>query len=529
MHALPMTARLLNKVAPLLVLGCICVAIVAGQPVRATSPAKTFLPRLTITVEFADASNDSVIDAGEGAIVRVSIRNLGGLPAKDILVGVSPDAERQGFLIDASPARFDLNSGETKTVAFNITTTDSIPTAKLRLTAFAEDRSGRTVSAPPIVALMRELRPPRLTYVDYKLIHKDWGDVKEITVGDTLNIDLRIKNTGTGRALNVQVRLRPDTPGVELFSRSEGGQLVHIRPDTSLPAGSLDVGMYTWVRLAILADEQSPVDSINVGLTMVETREKFSRTADITFRFLQSAEEYEKRGYLLMGRGNLSRAAYLYEKALVRDPTSSSTLFKFGLLCYEQGNTSQAMDYAKRAAQLGNGDAKQWLKHNLISRTEVSYRPLQHNPFTGTEGPIGLGILPFVDVQQKILGLTEQLYERLKSKNEIRRRFVLYPFSSLDAQKATLGIQTLLPVTKATLARLNKVLGITFVVTGNVPQPSPSGFRMDVIRTSDSASVYTKYFEESETSTALDDAVRVFEVYKEPIYKTQNVLKSPGK
>jgi hypothetical protein len=120
--------------------------------------------------------------------------------------------------------------------------------------------------------------------------------------------------------------------------------------------------------------------------------------------------------------------------------------------------------------------------------------------------------------------LTEMVLDTLRSRSEVLEKFTLFPYSSLNEQKKSLGIDKLDPTDKQVLEKLDKNMDIKFVVYGVAIDEDLSRFTLEVVRTSDGNKVFSQQFQKSRNSTPLNDAVMVFAAFVQPVYKTHELL-----
>jgi hypothetical protein len=126
-------------------------------------------------------------------------------------------------------------------------------------------------------------------------------------------------------------------------------------------------------------------------------------------------------------------------------------------------------------------------------------------------------VLPFADSLAHDTQVTVRMYDALRAKNET---FRIFPFSTIWSAQAARGLTAGAPPDKETLTGLEKELSMNFAVVGLVRDTAGSAFRMQIIRCSDGATVFSQEFRNSTSSTALDDAVTVLLKGSVPVYRS---------
>ncbi len=124
------------------------------------------------------------------------------------------------------------------------------------------------------------------------------------------------------------------------------------------------------------------------------------------------------------------------------------------------------------------------------------------DPFAGRGTPISMAILRFDG--DALLDIS--LFNTLKQDTSVLRRFTIFPYNVLQAQFRVLHIYSLNPKDPQTLKTLKSQLGIELVVTG---KKLNDGFELQIL-TTDGNTVYRNAYLNSRSSTAMDDAVKLF-------------------
>lgn len=153
-------------------------------------------------------------------------------------------------------------------------------------------------------------------------------------------------------------------------------------------------------------------------------------------------------------------------------------------------------------------------------KTLVLYEKLNPQIFPFQNEPIKLGILKFKTISDDP-DFTEIFYNNLRTDTSIIRKFEIYPYSSLLLLKNNFKIEDLDADAAEVLTKLHKALGITYVISGELRE----GSLMLFIRNTISGDLlYSNIFRNSDSSTALKDAMKLFSSGLTTKYKSRGSL-----
>jgi tetratricopeptide (TPR) repeat protein len=80
----------------------------------------------------------------------------------------------------------------------------------------------------------------------------------------------------------------------------------------------------------------------------------------VLFRSYEKA--YVNRGYIYAEKRNFKKAIKDYNRAIELNPGSIYGYFDLGVAYYSLGERDRAIECYKKAAQLGDNDAQEWLR-----------------------------------------------------------------------------------------------------------------------------------------------------------------------
>jgi hypothetical protein len=160
------------------------------------------------------------------------------------------------------------------------------------------------------------------------------------------------------------------------------------------------------------------------------------------------------------------------------------------------------------------------LKVSFSQQTVVTYEPLIPPVFPNQGTPINLGILDFnsfgVDSNY-----SEKFYSALKSDTSLIRKFQIYPFRTLQQLKKTFSIENFSPSDLDMQKKLYENLGITYLISGEINEKE---LIISIRSTISGQIVFSNSYKDSESSTALKDAMKLFSSGLTTKYKSRGML-----
>lgn len=139
----------------------------------------------------------------------------------------------------------------------------------------------------------------------------------------------------------------------------------------------------------------------------------------------------------------------------------------------------------------------------LGQQLTAEYKDINPSPFAGLNKPAVIAILKFDGDG----GFEKVLYEELRQSDFVRRNFEINSFETLDKNKTSFGINELNPSDPAILKKLKNELDIEAVVTGRY---SSNSIELKLLRTSDSYLLFDFIYQNTSSSTALKDILKLF-------------------
>ena len=218
--------------------------------------------RLIINVEqFADANNNSIIDAGEAFSVRFTISNTGKGDAYNVRIRLS---EQQGFdTYFEGPRELDgghIPAGTSKEFTFNYLAKTDLPTTDARINIYAFEANGFDADPAEIDVATEEFAMPRLEMADYLFTAEEGTTIK---LGGSGKLTMAVQNAGRVTARNVRLRF---TLPSNIFPTA----------DSEISIDSIPPGEWVPVNYGFMVNNRYASDSIAIMVSASEsTRQSF--------------------------------------------------------------------------------------------------------------------------------------------------------------------------------------------------------------------------------------------------------------
>jgi len=462
-------------------------------------------PVVVLRGEVVSSGGGSTLSAGAGGTLALSISNTGQATARNTILALTPAPALKDLVVPATDTLADIAPGETRTVKIPLSIPVAATAQKGALTVTLSADPGSVSAETKVDITVRDVPFPAFTL---KLIAGPVG----VIAGEAATLRLRVTNSGTGEARKVSAAIS---------ALAGKGDLHMTDPATKKAVVSAGLGS-----IARGASREIPLN-VNPGadgtgtaqilVTIAEERHRFDLVDTVAVTVLPAEAGAEATGFDAFRRGDYRRAAGFFEKIAAAGKASKDVYYALGVSYFKLQNRPRCLSVMQRASSMGSEDARTWLAGHstTVETVTVTYATRTADPFEGYSQPIGLGILPFTDMQMHNTSLTGKLYDALRKKN---KAFRIFPFSTIQSEQSALGLTTLAPSNKEILAGLERDLSMNFAVGGSASDTTAAAFTMQILRCRDGQMVYSQEFRTSATSTAVDDAVLFLLQGKVPLY-----------
>jgi hypothetical protein len=473
-------------------------------------------PRLRIDRPlFVEANRNGVLDAGEQGEITFTVYNGGIGDATGTTARLSMQSDLQGVRIDTLLTAGDIPAGGYINLRAAVSGAPNLQTGLARIVLSVQDRFLYSVYPDTVNIVTQAFLPPALEVTNRWIqsasnpVLRKVSDAPLIIRGDTSTIVLQVRNRGRGKADSLRATVFPEGESwnVHFTGRSRVLKLHDLLPDSS-----------DFISFSILGDERAEAESIYVRVAINERRPIYGITDTVRLparrRFLSFDAQYTD----LMKRRMFDSAAALCRRQMAIEPHRASLYASLGAVYESVGDQQRAVSMYATASDRGDRGATAWLAAHATCKevTSVRYESLPL-PFLDAGTTVTLGVFPAPPAEGDSSG--ERLYNTLRASAD-RKRLVLVPYRAMISQ---LGVKSLSLTDAAILSKASRDLDITYVVDARDADKTGQVFTLCVTRTSDAQSVFTRRFQKSATSTALQDVAKLFKDSMVPVYDTKRM------
>ncbi len=462
--------------------------------------------------ELIEGNGNKSLDAGESAEIAFSIYNVGmgeaaGTTARLTLVPGFP-----GVRVDTLLQAGDIPVGASVRLRPAVIGLAGLQTGVVKILLRIQDRFENSLYIDTLALPTQALLPPKIEVTSRWIQSASNPTLRKISDdpmiirGDTSFIALQVTNKGRGRADSLRVSVKLEGDGWNAHYAS-GSRVLTLR---DLPPDSSDV-----IRFSLVADERAQAESVDLTIGISERRAAYGVTDSLRLparqRFLSFDEHYSN----LMKRRMYDSALTLCRRQMVLEPRRASLYAVMGSVYESLNDPERAVSMYVTASDRGDRSATAWLRTHATFKEVISvtYESLPL-PFLDAGSIVTVGVFSLPPTEADPAG--EGLYNILRTSAD-RNRVVLVPYRAMVSQ---LGRQSLTVTDSGALKKAAKDLNITYVVDVVGADKQVQSFELRITRTVDGQIVFARQFQQSATSTALQDVARLFKDSLVPVYAT---------
>ncbi|MBI5212327.1 MAG: hypothetical protein HY957_03015 [Nitrospirae bacterium] len=224
-------------------------------------------PSLSATVEFSEPSGNKKLDADETGKLIITVKNSGKGDAFDVKAEISSDKRISGLIFDGSVIIGTVEPGKSVRKEITLTASEDIPTSDINLNITLKEANGFDPDPVKIAFQTKVFEPPKLIVADIGM------DKPRVRPGETVEVTVRIQNTGYGDARAVSVDI-------------ETGENVFMAGDskTRFELGGLPAGKFKDVKFEFYTNKRirnGEKVSITVRINEARPQFKLAKALDI--------------------------------------------------------------------------------------------------------------------------------------------------------------------------------------------------------------------------------------------------------
>jgi hypothetical protein len=189
----------------------------------------------------------------------------------------------------------------------------------------------------------------------------------------------------------------------------------------------------------------------------------------------------------------------------------------FGMALAFSNSPREAVAAMEASAAGGGAEAATWLQKNTVVRSQTTVHYVAAGQPIVAGGVVKIGMLGIEDSKGNLSAVTERLATAIGQRST---HFAVVPYATLDKQKSRFGVRQLDPSKQEVLTALARAFDIKFVVSGLVS--GSQRLRLTVTQTTPYRILHTQEYQNSSTSTAVEDALLYFTKGVVPVYALED-------
>lgn len=166
-----------------------------------------YTPFLVASLDYSEPSGNNFLDANEEAIVKLSLKNIGKMPAENCTVKLIPATDEPNISISGIDKIDKLNSGEERVMNISLKANANVKTGQTKFTLKVLEKNGFDLDPEKILIIpTREFQPPMLEIVDYGI--DDQNRNLKIEKFEKVDVTIRIQNKGETPSYNTKALIK---------------------------------------------------------------------------------------------------------------------------------------------------------------------------------------------------------------------------------------------------------------------------------------------------------------------------------
>jgi hypothetical protein len=248
------------------------------KPKKLITEQKYYAPFLVAEVDFWEPSGNNVLDAKEDSFIKLTIKNIGSMPAQECDIEIIPSTFYPSIEIQKADAIKKLESGEEIKVNLSVKAGSMISTGNAMLTLKILEKDGFDLEPEKVIIIpTRVFQPPKPEVADYGIEDEDGNN--KIKQGEKVTLTFRIQNNGETPSYNTRVRIFP------------GENVIPVDINREYILGDLNPGEYK--DISAIINTYARATEVKVTTVIKEYTNKYgsNKTYNLPFNVVQKNSE----------------------------------------------------------------------------------------------------------------------------------------------------------------------------------------------------------------------------------------------
>ena len=251
---------------------------IENNEVKTLGQGEYYTPFLTAEINFQEDNNNNFLDANEDASIKLKIKNIGKMTAKECLIRIDKDRPESEIKITLPTDIFSLLPNEEKEVVIPIRGASLIQNGKAKLIVKIIEKDGFDLDPDKILVIpTRAFQPPQIEIVDYGI--SDQNRNQKIERFERVDLTFRVQNRGETMANDIKGKIKL------------GENIMPLDVKDVYDIGNIAPGEYKDVTAIIVTNKRAT--EVVVTLDLSESTGKYgkSKTFNLPFDVLQKKPE----------------------------------------------------------------------------------------------------------------------------------------------------------------------------------------------------------------------------------------------
>lgn len=248
------------------------------KPKKLIIEQKYYAPFLVAEVDFWEPSGNNVLDAKEESFIKLTIKNVGSMPAQECVIEINPITYYPSIEIQKADVIKKLEAGEEIIMNLSVKAGSMISTGNAMLTLKIFEKDGFNLEPEKIIIIpTRVFQPPKPEVADYGIEDEDRNN--RIKQGEKVTLTFRIQNNGETPSYNTKVRIFP------------GENVIPVDINHEYVLGDLNPGEYKDISAIINTYARATDVKVTTVIKEYTNKYGFSKTFNLPFNVIQKNPE----------------------------------------------------------------------------------------------------------------------------------------------------------------------------------------------------------------------------------------------
>ncbi len=238
--------------------------------ISGTNQVNAYTPFLTAAVAFIDSTGNNTLSADGNAEVLVTLKNIGGKPARDCRIELVPSVKNLDLYIADPPAIDAILPNQQVNERIFLKASHYISTGRVEFTLKVLEKNGFDLDPEKVLVVPTlAFQPPRVELADYGV--QDPNRTGKIQRREIVTVTLRLQNMGANTSYGTTATL------------TLGANVLPIQVDSVYNLGDLKPGAYKDINATIVTNDRATEVSMDIAVNDSRGEDSYNKTLELPF------------------------------------------------------------------------------------------------------------------------------------------------------------------------------------------------------------------------------------------------------